>query len=58
MVAAREFWAACEVAKPLPSSIRVTMDVYSHVTPGMDADAALVSARLVASASAGVTAAS
>jgi integrase len=32
------------------SSIRITMDVYSHVTPGMDADAALVFGRLVASA--------
>lgn len=34
------------------SSIRITMDVYSHVTPGMDADAALAFGRLVASAAA------
>ncbi len=36
------------------SSITITMDIYSHVTPGMDADAALVFGRLVAAASAGV----
>jgi len=31
-------------------SITITMDIYSHVTPGMDGDAALVFGRLVASA--------
>ena len=36
------------------SSIRVTMDVYSHVLPGMDADAALVFGKLVASAGAAI----
>ena len=37
------------------SSITVTMDIYSHVLPGMDADAAVVFGRLVAAASTGAT---
>jgi integrase len=35
------------------SSITITMDIYSHVTPGMDADAARVFGQLVAAAGAG-----